>query len=47
MGDKLDSYFISVGTPYVKLSNAVKFQQYLYGNIIFHDDLVYFVVLTA
>ena len=26
----------------VKLPNVVKFQQY--GNIIFHDDLVYFVI---
>ena len=40
--DKLDSYFISVGTTLVKFRNAVLFQQY--RNIICHDDLVYFFV---
>ena len=38
MCDKLDSYFISVGTTRVKLRNAVKFQQY--RNIVIQDDLV-------
>ena len=42
MRDKLDSYFISVGTTRVKLHNAVIFQQ-KHRNIICHDDLVYFV----
>ena len=41
--DKLDSYFISVGTTRVKLRKAVIFQQ-KYRNIICHDDLVYFVL---
>ena len=41
--DKLDSYFISFGTIRVKLRDAVIFQQ-KYKNIIYHDDLVYFVV---
>ena len=41
--DRLDSYFISVGTTRVKLRNAVIFRQ-KYRNIICHGDLVCFVV---